>query len=139
LMVKKKPKTVEYIFTINYKSKSNNNYILEVFTYNYAYWKKKGCVLDVAMDFHYHGGRNLLSIAYGDNDYIWISPHFMQRYKERFLQSDEKDIGMTFLRRNTNAANISTDCERYKGSLFCYVNDGIVLGHNILPKVIWNF
>ena len=137
LMVKKKPKTPQIFFSANSKSKNNNNYILEAFTYSYAYWKKEGRLLNIVLDFQYQGGRNLLCNAYGDTSYYWIGSNFIQEYKDRFLHNDDSNAGVTFLHRNPTAVDFNFICGEYKGLSFTYVNDGIVLGHYVCPNVFY--
>ena len=134
-MIKHKPQTLQTIFRFNYLTKNHNTFVLEAFTYNYAYWKKERCMLAMSMDFHYHGGRNLIFNAHGDTDLVWITPHFIQRYNERFLHSNGGDVAFTFLDRNNESFSMINTQENYDNSSFCTVNDGVILTQEIMPRV----
>lgn len=137
VMIKKKPKSLYYVYSTTYKTKNHNNFIIEAYACNYSHWKKEGLLYSVIMDFQYHGGRNLLMAGCDNSEYIWICPHFIQRYNERFLNSNEANVEITFLHRNQHIVHVNNASENYKSSRFGYVNDGVVLGHYILPNTFF--
>lgn len=134
-MIKHKPQTPVTIFRFNYTSKSRNNFIIEGFSNSYSYWKKEGCIWNIFMDFYYHGGRNIIVCTHDDVDMIWLIPHFIQRYNERFLHSNVGDVAMTFLMRNKLFISMRDRQATYKDSFFIAVQDGVVLEERIMPNV----
>ena len=123
--VKSKSKSVSRIF--NYKSKQLNNwFIISHHIVDIAYY----AVVVYYLDNH---GLNGIAVSPESKEFIHFTPHFLERYNERFLKQEyieKNELLKHFITHNALGTGVhAIDDDEIKYENFVRFNEGIGLGY----------
>ena len=130
-----------YFKSIEFVTKRKNSCVIQPFSKGWSLYKKRGLSYFVYLRYHRSDGLHavVFSAVKGISYYIFYTPHFFDRYKEREL----KDTSMPkiqaiheFFKYNANVDFFSVEIPKYPDSMFGVSLYGVVLAVRVGRNLI---
>lgn len=125
-IIQRRPKDRLDLPPIVWSGKSGIRYHFLPFIRNYSDYKKGGLSFSLFGDFYYRNGLFSVFAVNNLSDWLLFSPHFFERYRERYLKS-ERDTASETMERFFRINDISKVEETEKG-IFATTIEGVSLG-----------
>ena len=127
-------------------TKSKNKYVFLFYTHGRKQYKKEGVLRSFRLEYLRRDGIHVAKInIFNQNEVTFYTPHFFDRYRERFLEPQfeiddwtKEDVIDDYFMNNVAEVATNQNNPKYSGGIFVSTDNGVILGSN-LGEDLWEY